>query len=101
APRYGILARWLHQRSLVPQQLTEDILGFLIRRESASLSDIQTALSQPFGKIRQAVKKLASQGLLKVGDRIVLTDKGKADAVKILRAHRLWESYLAHVGTPQ
>jgi len=101
APRYGILARWLHQRSLVPQQLTEDILGFLIRRESASLSDIQTALSQPFGKIRQAVKKLASQGLLKVGDRIVLTDKGKADAVKILRAHRLWESYLAYVGTPQ
>ena len=101
APRYGILARWLRQRILVPQQLTEDILGFLIRRESASLSDIQTALSQPFGKIRQAVKKLASQGLLKVGDRIVLTDKGKADAVKILRAHRLWESYLAHVGTPQ
>jgi manganese/iron transport system permease protein/iron/zinc/copper transport system permease protein len=101
APRYGILARWMRQRSIVPQQLTEDILGFLIRRESASLSDLQTALSQPFGKIRQAVKNLASQGLLKMDDRIVLTDKGKADAVKILRAHRLWESYLAHVGTPQ
>ncbi len=108
APRYGILARWLRQRSLVPQQLTEDILGFLIRRENAALSDIQTALSQhtpltPLkrGKIRQAVKNLASQGLLNMGDRIVLTDKGKADAVKILRAHRLWESYLAYVGTPQ
>ena len=30
---------------------------------------------------------------------ITLTEEGKKEALRILRAHRIWESYLKHVGT--
>jgi manganese/iron transport system permease protein/iron/zinc/copper transport system permease protein len=100
APRYGILARWLRLRRIVPQQQTEDILGFLIRKDNAALSDIGKSLPLPIGKIKKAIRNLASDGLLTIGDRILLTDAGRKEATKILRAHRLWESYLAHVGIP-
>ncbi len=100
APRYGLLARWLRLRRIVPQQQTEDILGFLIRKDHAAISEIGKALSLPLGKLRKALRNLASDGLLSIGDQIRLTDAGRKEATKILRAHRLWETYLAHVGTP-
>jgi manganese/iron transport system permease protein/iron/zinc/copper transport system permease protein len=31
---------------------------------------------------------------------VVLTETGRSEALRILRAHRLWEAYLQHVGTP-
>jgi len=101
APRYGLTARWLQLRRMVPQQLTEDVLGFLIRKESADIGEIKANIKHQ-GKIEHAVKNLAAQGLLSVKDKIIsLTEEGRKDAVKILRAHRLWEAYLEHVGTPE
>ena len=32
---------------------------------------------------------------------VVLTDEGRNEALRVLRAHRLWETYLQHVGTPE
>ena len=34
------------------------------------------------------------------GEGYVLTSSGEGEANRILRSHRLWESYLHHVGTP-
>ncbi|MEE4355150.1 MAG: iron chelate uptake ABC transporter family permease subunit [Desulfococcaceae bacterium] len=100
APRYGLMARWLQLHRMVPQQLTEDILGLLARREKAAEEEIRRDLSK-HKKVGTAIRNLIQKGFLRrsEGD-ISLTESGQKEASRILRAHRLWETYLRHVGTP-
>jgi manganese/iron transport system permease protein/iron/zinc/copper transport system permease protein len=103
APRYGLLADWLRRRQMVPQQLVEDVLGCVLRAPGTTVS-IQTVVQHVEGRheqIRRAIRSLERQELLLVSDsQITLTESGDREARRLLRAHRLWESYLAHVGTP-
>jgi manganese/iron transport system permease protein/iron/zinc/copper transport system permease protein len=102
APRYGLMARWLQVRHMVPQQLAEDILAALIRHEPASPAQMAEHIPHKVRDIERAVRVLAGQGLLNLRDTAAsLTDAGRKDAARILRAHRLWETYLRHVGAPE
>ncbi len=102
APKYGLLARWLRLRRMVPQQVVEDILGMFLRRKQAGPAEIQAQLSLQ-GNIRRILVLLDSQGLVKENPdgKWTLTERGAGEATRILRAHRLWEAYLEHVGTPE
>ncbi|GAB7080930.1 metal ABC transporter permease [Megalodesulfovibrio paquesii] len=110
APKYGILARRLRLARMVPQQLAEDILIEVLRSEEAPLSQEQllaTIAAHPrdshVRKLppRTAMRRMASQGLLHLTDSTVrLTDAGRTEATRIRRAHRLWESWLNHLGEP-
>lgn len=103
APRYGLIADWLRRQQMVPQPLVEDILGVLLRDEaqSTSLSQIVRAVGPGARRTRQAVMSLEKQGLVDVeADRVQLTSAGHKEGLRLMRAHRLWEAYLAHVGTP-
>ena len=103
APRYGILARWLRLRRMVPQQLVEDILGTVLRKGDRVLavSEIEGYVQDHRG-IQRAVRSLVAQGFLESQDGgVILSEAGRAEAIRILRAHRLWEAYLQHVGTPE
>lgn len=109
APRYGMLARKMRLKRMVPQQLQEDILGALLRAEQAdhpalSLEDLQKKLEEEQHKpaaVARGARSMAQQGILQQKDKqISLSDKGRNEARRIQRAHRLWEAYLAHVGTP-
>lgn len=103
APRYGFFADWLRRRRMVPQELVEDVLGSILRSpgESATLAAIGGHISANLERIRRAVRSLERQNLLMVADHAVtLTEAGRHEARRLLRAHRLWESYLAHVGAP-
>lgn len=99
APKYGLFARWQNLRRMVPQQLVEDILCS-VHREGGT-TDIKTiqpwfSKTQKIGKI---LKNLSADGLLKVsGQSVSLTEAGGKEATRIMRAHRLWEAYLDHVG---
>ena len=42
-----------------------------------------------------AVGRLALAGMLTVGEQFVLTEKGKEAGLKLIRAHRIYEQYLA------
>jgi manganese/iron transport system permease protein/iron/zinc/copper transport system permease protein len=86
---------------MVPQQLVEDILGTIIRREPVLLTDVEAQLKGD-GRIRRAVSNLKAQGYLQMNEEgLALTDTGRLEAERILRAHRLWEVYLHRVGTPE
>lgn len=103
APRYGLLARWLRLRRMVPQQVVEDILGFVLHQDGGPVPvrDIRSGIFEGT-KVRRAVQSLASQGLLSFVDgSVTLTEAGRTEALRIRRAHRLWETYLKHVGTPE
>lgn len=102
APRYGLIARWLRQRHAVPQHVLEDILGALIRRagDPATAEDIRPYVAD--GKrLRASLGNMVRDELITETDaHYTLTSKGAQEASRILRAHRLWESYLEHIGTP-
>ena len=102
APRYGLLARWLRLRSMVPQQVTEDILGAVYRHHPlpVATADVKPHIMDPF-PMKKALNSLAAQGLLETGPQgITLTETGQVEAARVLRAHRLWEAYLQEMGAP-
>ena len=102
APRYGLLARWYRLHQMVPQHLMEDILGAVLRAKETPIS-IESIVQYTSSdkRLHRALRQLVSEGLL---DRntsgFSLTEKGRVEATRVLRAHRLWETYLQHVGTP-
>jgi manganese/iron transport system permease protein/iron/zinc/copper transport system permease protein len=103
APRYGLLARWLRLRRMVPQQLVEDILASVLRGKGHPVSAAEMAgfIGSASADISQAAKTIARQGLLEdQREGYILTEQGNTEAIRILRAHRLWETYLRHVGMP-
>ena len=52
-------------------------------------------VTNPNMKVRRAIRLLARQDLLDVsGSMVSLTEDGRHEARKLLRAHRLWETYL-------
>jgi ABC-type Mn2+/Zn2+ transport system permease subunit/Mn-dependent DtxR family transcriptional regulator len=103
APRYGMLANWLRKRAIVPQSASEDILGALLRGGEqgmavAAVSQIAPA-AKPF--LEKAIRALERDGLIVKSEGLLrLTDPGTQAARKLVRAHRLWETYLNQVGAP-
>lgn len=103
APRYGILARWLRLRRLVPQQVIEDVLITVLRqKKDTPLQVLQQFVQAPQpAMLPKALRQMEQEGLIGAApDGYRLTEAGEKEAGQVLRAHRLWESYLASIGTP-
>ena len=103
APRYGMIADWWRRKTMVPQQLLEDVLG-CFRKEMdkpREISQVIAEVDRPSEQIQRAIKNLDRRDWMQVdGQTLRLTDEGRREAKRILRAHRLWETYLQHVGMP-
>jgi manganese transport system permease protein len=103
APRYGLIADWMRRRRSVPQQLVEDVLGAVLRSPGSkvSLDTVLRHVEERPESVRRAVRSLARSGLLDVENGTVeLTADGHREAQRLLRAHRIWEAYLAQAGAP-
>ncbi len=102
APKYGLFARWLRLRNLVPQQVVEDVLTTVYRnKEAASLTILRQHVEHAKG-LPKALKQMVQDELLnQSGGGYSLTEKGVKEAEKVLRVHRLWEAYLESIGTPK
>ncbi|WP_035246999.1 metal ABC transporter permease [Desulfogranum mediterraneum] len=103
APKYGLLARWLRLKRMVPQQVVEDVLTTILRNEGVTpLETIRTYVQEPAKSLNKALQRMVQDGLLAASEEgYALTADGQVEADKVLRAHRLWESYLAQIGTPK
>ena len=104
APRYGILANWIRRRSAVSQEVLEDVLGCLRRADDnvMPLATFQQHVEAPPGQVKRALNWLARQDYISEdGRQYSLTDAGRREARRLQRSHRLWESYLKQVGTPE
>lgn len=103
APRYGFFADWLRRRRAVPQELVEDVLGAILRAPDQRVP-VTTVLAHVEGapeRIRRAIRNLERQDLLeRENGELRLTEAGEREARRLIRAHRIWETYLDHVGTP-
>jgi DtxR family Mn-dependent transcriptional regulator len=99
-PGFGLVARARRRRSHDARVMMEDALKHIYhgeyRGQTASLSSVGGALEIGPNAAVELVRRMQSAGLVTVTDtRLLLTDAGNRYALQIIRAHRLWERYLA------
>lgn len=98
APRYGILARRLRQRSLRKQVAVDDLLAALYRigeQDSKPVPIEQLRHLGPDRIVRPAILSALRRRLLRRrGNAIELTTVGRDLGLDLVRRHRLWETYL-------
>lgn len=99
APERGVVITWLRRRRTRAHIVEEDVLKGLVRAELAGEAPVpvlDTMLPELSGaQVRAAVGRLARAGMLATTPQPALTPAGRTHALELLRAHRLWETYLA------
>ncbi len=102
APKYGLLSRWIRLRNLVPQQMVEDVLTTILRHDRPASKEAIQKYVEESKNLDRVLKRMVQDGLLQEqGQQFALTQKGEKEAKTVLRAHRLWETYLESIGTPE
>lgn len=99
-PRHGVWPRWRQARALAARSQREDVLKHLLKWEASgrtpTLESIAGALQIRTGMAAVLVQQLEDMGLVSYRDAVLkLLPPGREMALHIVRAHRLWESYLA------
>jgi DtxR family Mn-dependent transcriptional regulator len=85
---------------LTEKVLIEDALKYIYKSERnqkpATVESLAGVLSTSLGRTSEILALTQERGLLEmVGNQFRLTDAGRKTAIQIVRAHRLWERYLA------
>jgi manganese/zinc/iron transport system permease protein len=103
APRHGVISKLVHRAALSLRIVREDALGLIYRLQehgrTMSGNELSTLLirtldiSRPTAKV--ALAGLSRSGLVRQENGgLKLTQRGRTEAEGLVRAHRLWESYL-------
>jgi len=99
-PRRGLMARWRQSQELARRSRREDALKHILKSEAngrvATLDSLAGALQITTGSAARLLEELEEHNLLGFdGGRLRLKPPGREMGLHIVRAHRLWESYLA------
>ncbi|MBM3125299.1 MAG: hypothetical protein FJZ87_09525 [Chloroflexi bacterium] len=100
APRFGFVAIAKSYRAAQERERVEDALKHLLDREQggrhASPESLGGTLDLSRTKVMSLVEGMENQGLLESrGGDLHLTPQGERWALHVVRAHRLWERFLA------
>jgi DtxR family Mn-dependent transcriptional regulator len=99
-PRHGLLWRLRREHRLSGRIMLEDALKHVFHHEdhgdTATLASLAGTLELSRAKALSLVSRMERMDLARVADgRVLLTEEGRRSALQIVRAHRLWERYLA------
>lgn len=99
-PRQGLVGRWREARRLAARVLREDALKHMLKAEvngqAPTLNSVAGALQIKRDRAARVLSEMESGGLISHRDGSLRMSKaGRELALHIIRAHRLWESYLA------
>lgn len=99
-PRVGILARMRNWGDMRERVLFEDSLKHLIECEHqnkrTTRESLAGALDYPSRHIHELIGRMRAAGLCnETAGNVLLTPDGRRWAIQVIRAHRLWERYLA------
>jgi manganese/zinc/iron transport system permease protein len=107
SPRYGIISTLARNLQTSLRILREDLLLMLYRVEEIDttrrLRPGEAVAAVGGGWLaRWALAMLRRRGRLELrGGRLQMTDDGRSRAARLVRGHRLWETYLVkHLGLP-
>lgn len=93
-PRHGLLGKLLRTLGLSLRIVREDLLARLYRAEESNAAPVASGHGGPIAAL--AGWQLRRRGLIETGrDAPGLTAAGRHEAGRLVRAHRLWESYLS------
>jgi ABC-type Mn2+/Zn2+ transport system permease subunit/Mn-dependent DtxR family transcriptional regulator len=99
SPSHGLAVRWLKRRRMRRHIETEDLLKAAFHltehQRDPSPAALASATRLSSARISSLLGELRTQGLLHSGPAVRLTEDGRRRALEMVRAHRLWESYLA------
>lgn len=99
-PRSGAIARARKRRAVAERVILEDALKHVYKQQrtgrTATITSVGGAVEQPPTRVVALIERMQNAGFVRVSDgRIVATEEGERYALQIIRAHRLWERYLA------
>ncbi|MEM0992843.1 MAG: iron chelate uptake ABC transporter family permease subunit [Bacteroidota bacterium] len=96
APEKGLIFRYFRRRKLQERIRSEDLLKRAYRLEQEgqlSFDHLEGQLDYSARLMKRHLKQLRKRGLFEE-HTLALTQKGKKAAKRLVRAHRLWETYL-------
>ncbi len=83
-------------RRILREDTLKNLLSARLEQRACSLESLSGALNLPRDQTAEILTDLARSGLIEWQDgEIALTQTGRKQAIRLLRAHRLWERYLA------
>jgi len=93
SPKGGVIMSRSRRFSLAVRVASEDLLARLYREQETPgrTLDIPTPSALVAAAARRSLRRA---GLIDAGPRLALTTAGRVQAAKIVRSHRLWETYL-------
>lgn len=98
APRKGLISRAIILRRKRQKILSEDILKHSVRlleTRNLTFTSLSAILSRRRSLLHRHIKRLQEKGLMQLSNgTLSLTDEGLEAGYQLIRAHRLWESYL-------
>lgn len=99
-PESGRYWQWKEQARRTDRVLLEDTVKHLYLCEGSgrhpSLESVAGALSVSMDQASHLVEAAQDAGLVMIdGERFLLTESGREAALRVIRAHRVWEKYLA------
>ena len=99
-PQSGLFWKLQKRQELTEKVLIEDTLKYIFKCErnqkTATVESLAGALSTSLAQASEILALTQARGLLELSENsFSLTDVGKRTATQIVRAHRLWERYLA------
>jgi len=98
APQKGLLFRFLHKRKTQLKIQLEDTLKQSLKlheRTQLTMENLINRLGFDAARVKKHINTLKQSGFLTLsGSALVITDTGIAEATKLVRAHRLWETFL-------
>lgn len=99
-PGYGLLARWHSREKIYLRKILEDALKLIFNfQQEGQLPDkfrLAVELKLDLPAVQALISRLEAQQLVQVQHhKLTLTSEGVRWALQVIRAHRLWERYLA------
>jgi DtxR family transcriptional regulator, Mn-dependent transcriptional regulator len=99
-PETGLWGRWRRSLRLGERVAIEDALKHIykceVNRRQPTVDSLAGALQITHNRVAGLLTRMEALALLQMGkEGLRLTPKGRESALHILRAHRLWERYLA------
>lgn len=99
SPKHGLVLKAVRRRSVRRHIDGEDIIKAIFRRSETGASvmpaDVVRATGLTPSRVASIVRALFSEGILSQRTPLQLSTAGIRRANELVRAHRLWESYLA------
>lgn len=100
APEKGMLSKYLNKQNQKQKIEQEDVIKLAVKQKAGqqiSLSLLEDKLKLSSSRLQSHLQVLKQEGLIQLaGSSFTLTVKGKENAESLVRAHRLWETYLVN-----